>query len=124
MPGLQHVSVEVNRSDVERCVAFYALLGFDRIDPPESLADRAAWVQAGATQVHLMYVEDPATLPEGHIAVVVDGYDDTLEALREAGHDPEPRTEHWGSPRAYVHDPAGNRVELMAFAPDQGARRR
>lgn len=117
MPGLQHVSVEVRRSDVEPCVAFYALLGFEQVDPPQSLADRAAWVQAGATQVHLMYVEEPTTLPEGHIAVVVDGYEDVLDALREAGHQPEPRSEHWGSPRAYVDDPAGNRVELMAFAP-------
>jgi catechol 2,3-dioxygenase-like lactoylglutathione lyase family enzyme len=47
----------------------------------------------------------------------VQGYDDVLATLREAGHDPEPRAEHWGSPRAYVRDPAGNRVELMAFPP-------
>ena len=117
MPGVQHVSLEVRRSDVERCVDFYGLLGFEPVEPPESLADRAAWVQAGATQVHLMYIDEPTTLPQGHIAVVVEGYDDVLDALREAGHEPEPRTEHWGSPRAYVHDPAGNLVELMAFAP-------
>ena len=117
MPGVQHVSLEVRRSDVERCVAFYERLGFERVEPPESLADRAAWVQAGATQVHLMYVDEPTTLPEGHIAVVVEDYDDVLDALRGAGHEPEPRTQHWGAPRAYVDDPAGNRVELMAFGP-------
>jgi len=115
--ALQHVSVEVRRDDVEACVAFYAGLGFERVDPPPSLSERAAWLQAGATQIHLMYVEEPVTPPQGHIAVVVDQYEDVLDALAQSGHEPEPRTHHWGSPRAYVRDPAGNLLELMAFPP-------
>ena len=67
-----------------------------------------------------MNVDEPRTLPEGHFAVILDDYERTLAALREAGRAPEPRTEHWGSPRAFVRDPAGNKVELMAFPP--GAR--
>ncbi len=98
-------------------MAFYAILGFEPVDPPPSLAERASWMQGGATQIHLMYVEEPMTLPQGHVAVVVDGYDQVLAALAAAGHGAEPRREHWGSPRAYVHDPAGNLVELMAFPP-------
>jgi catechol 2,3-dioxygenase-like lactoylglutathione lyase family enzyme len=101
-------------------VDFYALLGFERVTPPPSLAERAAWVQHGPTQIHLMNVEEPVVLPRGHVAVVVDDYDATLTALRAAGHDVEPRAEHWGSPRSYVRDPAGNLVELMAFPPDGG----
>ena len=104
-------------ADVEACVAFYGLLGFEPVEPPPSLADRAAWVQGGATQVHLMFIDEPATLHQGHIAVGLDAYDEALDRLAEPGHEPEPRTEHWGSPRAYVRDPAGNRVELMAFPP-------
>jgi len=63
-----------------------------------------------------------AELQRAHtsMAVVVDEYDATLGAVRNAGHDVEPRAEHWGSPRAYVRDPAGNLVELMAFPPDRG----
>jgi len=120
---IQHVSLEVRREDVAACVAFYRLLGFAPAEPPPSLADRAAWVQRGPTQVHLMYVEDPVALPNGHVAVVIEPYEDVLAALRQAGHEPEARTEHWGSPRAYVRDPAGNLVELMAFPPDPGAKR-
>lgn len=121
MAALQHVSLEVAPSDVEACVAFYGQLGFDRVEPPPSLADRAAWMQAGAAQIHLMYVEEPTALPQGHVAVVLDPYEEGLEALARSGYEPEPRTEHWGSPRAYVRDPAGNRVELMAFAPGGAA---
>jgi catechol 2,3-dioxygenase-like lactoylglutathione lyase family enzyme len=67
-----------------------------------------------------MWVDDPVSLPSGHVAVVVDDYPGTLQALRDAGHEPEPRREHWGSPRAFVRDPAGNLVELMDFPPVPG----
>ena len=114
---LQHVTLEVRREQGDECVAFYETLGFERVDPPESLADRAAWMEHGPTQIHLMWVDDPVALPRGHVAVVLDDYDGTLAALRAAGTEPEPRTVHWGSPRAYVRDPAGNLVELMAWPP-------
>ena len=114
---LHHVTVEVAPQRVDACLAFYALLGFEQVEPPPSLSDRTAWVQRDSTQVHLMHVEEPVTLPHGHLAAVVEDYEATLAALREAGHDPEPRTEHWGSPRCFVRDPAGNLVELMAFPP-------
>ena len=52
--------------------------------------------------------------------MVVDDYDDALERLREAGYEPEPRTEHWGAPRAFVRAPGGHRVELMASPPSGG----
>ncbi len=114
---VQHVTLELGREQADQCVAFWELLGFRRVDPPQSLADRAAWMEHGPTQVHLMWVEDPVALPRGHVAVVLDDYEGTLAALREAGAAPEPRAEHWGSPRAYVRDPAGNLVELMAWPP-------
>ena len=114
---VQHVTLELRREQADDCVAFWKLLGFERVDPPESLADRAAWMEKGPVQVHLMWVEDPVALPKGHVAVVLDDYEGTLDALREGGAEPEPRTEHWGSPRSYVHDPAGNLVELMASPP-------
>jgi catechol 2,3-dioxygenase-like lactoylglutathione lyase family enzyme len=115
--SLQHVTLEVHREREDDCVGFYELLGFHRVEPPPSLADRAAWMQAGDVQVHLMWVEAPTTLPKGHIAVVAEDYERTTEALRAAGHEVEPRREHWGSPRSYVRDPAGTLVEVMAFPP-------
>jgi catechol 2,3-dioxygenase-like lactoylglutathione lyase family enzyme len=114
---IQHVTWEVRREGAEECAAFYELLGFHRVQPPPSLAGRAVWLQSGPTQVHLMYVDEPVSLPRGHVAVVVDQYPEALGRLRAAGHEPEPRRAHWGSPRSYVRDPAGNLVELMEFAP-------
>jgi catechol 2,3-dioxygenase-like lactoylglutathione lyase family enzyme len=115
---IQHVAIEVREGDVNACIRFWALVGFDTVEPPPALAARAAWVQAGETQVHLLFADEPVVPRDGHVAVVVARYDETLAALREAGFDPSPRTPHWGSPRAFVRCPAGHRIELMAFGPD------
>jgi catechol 2,3-dioxygenase-like lactoylglutathione lyase family enzyme len=117
---IQHVTWEVTPELVEPCVAFYELLGFRRVEPPLTLRDRAAWVEREGTQVHLMHIDEPVTLPSGHAAVVADDYEATLAALEEAGHQPDRRREHWGSPRCFVRDPAGNLVEVMAFPPPAG----
>ena len=118
MPGvIQHVAVEVPRERVEECADFWALLGFERVDPPPTLSDRAVWVEREGTQVHLMYAGDAVVPPQAHVAVVAADYDRAFAALRDAGHDPEPRTEHWGAPRGFVRDPAGHRVEVMAAPP-------
>ena len=114
---IQHIAIEVREEDVEACVRFWALLGFGRVPAPEELAKRSTWVQAGATQIHLLYADEPVVAREGHVAVVAEDYDATLAALRVAGFKPDPRTRYWGSPRAFVRSPTGHRVELMAFGP-------
>ena len=115
---IQHVSLESRRSDGDALVAFFALLGFREVEPPPALRERSRWLQAGPTQVHLLWTDEPAHVPKGHLAVVADDYDATVAALREAGHEVEPRTEHWGFPRAYVRSPGGHLVELMSVPPD------
>src|SRR5436853_375156 len=102
---LQHVTIELAADQVEACVAFYALLGFERVEPPESLVGRATWVERDGTQVHLMPVGDPVVPPSGHHAVLVSDYESTFAALRDAGFDPEPRREHWGGSRSFVRNP-------------------
>ncbi len=114
---IQHVALEIRRDDVDGELHFWWLLGFERVLAPPALAERSAWVQAGATQIHLLYDDEPAIPPEGHVAVVAADYEATLQRLRAGGFEPDPRTEYWGSPRAFVSSPAGHRVEVMAFAP-------
>lgn len=117
---IQHVALETRRADVEAALAFWALLGFARVAPPTSLAERAVWVQEpGGTQVHLLFAADPVVAPEGHVAVVAADYEATLGRLRDAGFAAEPRTEHWGARRTAVTAPGGHRVEVMASAPVQ-----
>jgi catechol 2,3-dioxygenase-like lactoylglutathione lyase family enzyme len=114
---LQHVSLETRPSDVEAMLAFLALLGFERVEPPGSLGERSAWAQRGASQIHLLFADEPVVPPAGHAAVVVDDYEATVAALRAAGHPVDPRAQHWGAPRAFVTAPAGHHLELMAAPP-------
>jgi hypothetical protein len=114
---LQHVSLETRPGDVEAEVRFWALLGFDRVEPPGALAERATWLQAGATQIHLLYAEAPIVPPQGHVAVVCPEYLETLDALSHAGFEIEERAQHWGAPRSYTRSPAGHRIEVMASPP-------
>lgn len=114
---IQHVTREVAAARLDACIAFYEDLGFTRVPAPAALADRFVWLQLGPTQIHLSITPDPV-VQSGHIAVVIDPYDDRVARLEAAGHTVEPRAEHWGSPRAYVRDPAGNLVEVMAWPPE------
>ena len=114
---LQHVAHETRPEDVEAVLAFWALLGFAPVEPPPSLRGRTHWAERGRTQIHLLLTGDPVVPPSGHSAVVVDDYQATLEALRAGGHPVEPRAEHWGAPRAFVTDPSGHVVEVMAAPP-------
>jgi hypothetical protein len=116
---LQHVSVEVRPDQVEACLEFWRLIGFEQVTPPPSLS-RFTWVERDGTQIHLMPFEDPVTTRRGHAAVVVEDYEAVLAALRERGFEPEPGSNAWGAPRSFVRDPAGNHVELMSAPPPTG----
>lgn len=119
---LHHVTLEVRAPDVDACLGFWRLLGFAEVAVPGPLLrDGVRWLERDGSQIHLRPVERPVAAPEGHVAVVVEDYEGTLHALRGAGRDPEPRPVLWGSPRAFVRDPAGHRVELMAFPPARSA---
>ena len=114
---IQHVALETDRADAEAAQRFWRLLGFEPVEPPETLRERADWLQRGETQIHLLWHDSPTAPPDGHVAVVLDDYDGTLERLREEGHEVDPRREHWGAPRAFVRAPGGHRVEVMAAPP-------
>ena len=114
---LQHVSLETRPGDVEDEVRFWALLGFERVEPPGALAERATWVQSGATQIHLLLADEPTVMPKGHVAVVCPQYVETADALSAAGFELEERPRHWGAARMFVRSPAGHLVEVMAAPP-------
>ncbi len=116
--SLQHVSLEVPPGLADAEESFWALLGFGPLRVPGALGGRARWVGRGdGTQVHLLLAADAVVPPQGHVAVLVDGYAAAVGALEAAGVTVEPREEHWGAPRAFARSPAGHRVELMAAPP-------
>jgi catechol 2,3-dioxygenase-like lactoylglutathione lyase family enzyme len=107
---IHHVALETRPADVQAEVAWWARLGFERVAPPPSLRDRAAWVQRGGQQVHLLLTDEPRTA--GHLALVVDAWPPPVEH--------EERAQHWDAPRAYARTPGGHLVELTLAAPRGG----
>jgi catechol 2,3-dioxygenase-like lactoylglutathione lyase family enzyme len=113
---LHHVGIEVAPADVEAAAGFLELLGFVRVEPPQTLREYA-WLEREGTQIHLMAEEEPVVPSPGHLAVVVEDFDATVARLRGHGFEVERRREHWGEPRALAIAPGGHRVELMAAPP-------
>jgi catechol 2,3-dioxygenase-like lactoylglutathione lyase family enzyme len=116
--GVHHVALEIPRDRADACAAFWTLLGFEEVDAPASLAQRARWLEATGTQIHLLLTDEPSPpAREGHVAIVVGDVEGAMGRLTGAGHIAEERSPHWGAPRALTTDPVGHRVELMAWPP-------
>ena len=114
---LQHTSLEIRRDDVPAELRFWAVLGFEHVEAPEGVRDRADWVARNGTHIHLLHSDDPSVAPRGHVAILPDDYEATLAALRDGGFDFRPDVELWGVPRGFVRSPAGHRVEVMSAPP-------
>ena len=114
---LQHVGIEIEPGDVERAVEFFALLGFERVEPPPALRRRLHLARARRHP-------DPPDArgePDGAAARPPRRRRPRLRRrplarLREHGFEVRPGREHWGAPRAHALAPGGHRVELMAGA--------
>jgi hypothetical protein len=114
---LHHVTLEVAPEDIERSLELWALLGFERVEPPPALAGTFVWVEREGTQIHLERSESPTVPPHGHAAIVVRDFEPTVEGLREHGFEVKLGREHWSAPRAKVVAPGGHQVEFMAAPP-------
>jgi hypothetical protein len=114
---LQHVTLEIAPTDIERSIEFWALLDFRQVEAPAALAETFTWVEHDGTQIHLERNESPTVPPHGHAAVVVGDFDRALGRLRDGGFEVTPGREHWGAPRAKAIAPGGHVVELMASPP-------
>ena len=114
---LQHVTLELRKDDVPAELEFWALLGFETVEPPPPLGERSAWAQRDGTQIHLQFTDEPTVPRSQHVAVVAEDWDAAFAALRDAGHEPEEHERYWGAPRAFARTPGGHLVEFMAAPP-------
>ncbi len=115
--GLDHVQVVAPRTPEaeEQARAFYSgLLGLPEIEKPEILKKNGgAWFSLGVGQLHVGIEEQFAPARKAHPAFLVSGLAALRATLEDAGvptSDAEPIP---GVSRFYVHDPFGNRIELM-----------
>lgn len=119
MARLHHVTVTVPYEAMLASVEeFYLTLGGVATGRPAKLmADTAGrWIVYGETQVHLI-LGKPVSEPAHFALELGEDYDRVRVSLTDQGATVREARDLWGSPRCFVHDPAGNLVELFEFGP-------
>jgi catechol 2,3-dioxygenase-like lactoylglutathione lyase family enzyme len=115
--ALDHVQLAMpaGREAEAEAEEFYRdLLGFGVVAKPEPLASRGGrWFTSGTVRVHLGVEEDFRPARKAHPAFRVDGFDDLVAKLRDAGVSWRWDEELPGVRRLYVDDPFGNRIEVI-----------
>ena len=99
----------------ERAREFYqAALGIPEVPRPPYLARRGGcWFEREELKIHLDVDPDFHPARRAHPALLVEGLRGFADALRDRGYDVQEDERLEGYYRIYVHDPFGNRIELM-----------
>ena len=104
-------------SDAEReAQAFFVdLLGFHEVPKPPELAKRGGvWFESDSVKLHIGVEADFRPARKAHPAFVVDGLDELLAKIQQAGFETDTTQPPLdGYKRAHIFDPFGNRIELM-----------
>jgi catechol 2,3-dioxygenase-like lactoylglutathione lyase family enzyme len=113
---LDHVQLAMPAGREADAEAFYAgLLGLVRLPKPEPQASRGGcWFGDGPVALHLGVEEDFRPARKAHPALVVRDLPALEVVLREAGVEVRPNPDAPPGAGAYVDDPFGNRIELIA----------
>jgi catechol 2,3-dioxygenase-like lactoylglutathione lyase family enzyme len=113
---LDHVQLAMPAGGEADAEAFYAgLLGLERVPKPEPLAARGGcWFVRGATALHLGVEEDFRPARRAHPALVVRDLPALEAACADAGRPVRPNPDAAPGLGAYLDDPFGNRIELIA----------
>jgi len=113
---IDHVQLAMPPGGEALAEGFYSgVLGLPRVPKPPRLAARGGcWFESTAVHVHLG-VEDPfVPARKAHPAFVVDDLAALQAVCEEAGVEVRPNPDSEPGQGAYVDDPFGNRIELIA----------
>ena len=115
---LDHVQLAMPPAREAEAEAFYAgLLGLTRRPKPEPMASRGGcWFESGPVALHLGVEEDFRPARKAHPALVVRDLPALAATLAAAGVEVRPNSDAAPGRGAYVDDPFGNRIELVAEA--------
>jgi catechol 2,3-dioxygenase-like lactoylglutathione lyase family enzyme len=110
---IDHVNVIAPTGRVGEVEAFWREVFGLRPIPRHGRSPRpGAWLEAGDVQIHVSERDGPIH-PDQHVAIVVDDYAAVQAAATALGAEWEEADPVVGSRRGFVHDPAGNRIEVM-----------
>jgi catechol 2,3-dioxygenase-like lactoylglutathione lyase family enzyme len=113
--GLDHAQLAIPPDGVEVARAFWeGVLGLQEMEKPEPLkAMGGAWFRAGSAEIHLGVEADFRPARKAHPALMVNDIDGVAARCAAAGWPIQWDDRYPGVRRFYVHDPFGNRVEIL-----------
>jgi len=113
--AIDHVQLGMPADGEEAARYFYVdVLGLREVPKPPSLAERGGiWLAGPNVAVHLGVEPDFRPATQAHPAFVVDGLTALRERLGTAGLTVIEDDSSLQVERCYVHDPFGNRIELV-----------
>jgi catechol 2,3-dioxygenase-like lactoylglutathione lyase family enzyme len=116
--AIDHVQLAMPPEAEELARRFYSgLLGLREVAKPPELAKRGGcWFESGTVQVHLGVENDFRAARKAHPALKCSDYEGLVSKLRSAGVEVNEVDDIPGVRRGHIHDPFGNRIELIAAA--------
>lgn len=119
--ALDHVQLAMPPGGEEPARGFYGgVLGLGEIPKPETMrAGGGVWFRSGGVELHLGPEGNFSPARKAHPGLRVDQIDLLAERCEAAGFPVEWDARYPGVRRFYVHDPFGNRIEVLQ--PERGA---
>lgn len=113
--AFEHVQLAMPRGREDEAIAFYrGVLGLHVVPKPEHLAVRGGcWFENDSVKVHLGVTDDFVPAKKAHPAFLVADLNEFKSIFEQHGIEIVVDQPLEGFDRCYVHDPFGNRIELL-----------
>jgi catechol 2,3-dioxygenase-like lactoylglutathione lyase family enzyme len=114
--AIDHVQIAIPLGGEDVAREFYAgVLGLTEVPKPPAMAARGgAWFAAGTVKVHLGVEQDFRANDKAHVAFEVTDVTEFAAQAEAAGYRVKHDDELPGFVRAFLYDPFGNRIEILA----------
>jgi catechol 2,3-dioxygenase-like lactoylglutathione lyase family enzyme len=112
--GVDHIQLAMPSAGEDKARAFYSrLLEMPEVPKPPDLAKRGGvWFESSLVKIHLGVDPDFRPARKAHPGLLVEGVEELVARIRAAGYEVIDELLD-GRLRAFVHDPFGNRLELI-----------
>jgi catechol 2,3-dioxygenase-like lactoylglutathione lyase family enzyme len=113
--AIDHVQLAMPAGGESKARGFYSrILGMIEVPKPPELAKRGGCrFESGGVQLHLGIEADFRPAKKAHPALRCRDYFGIIQRLRDAGIEIAEPNDIPGVTRCHVHDPFGNRIELI-----------
>jgi len=117
--AIDHIQLAMPSGEEETARRFYSgLLGVEEISKPAELAKRGGcWFKSGVVQIHVGVEHDFRAAKKAHPALKCADYEGLISRLCEFDVEVTQANDIPGVRRCHIHDPFGNRIELIAGEP-------